>query len=65
MVSHDGKKIKRKKLERLDYINVNAAGIDIGSKSHFVAIPEGRDSQTVSGARHCNKWCKWCQALQY
>jgi transposase len=36
-----------KKVERLDYINVNAAGIDIGSKSHFVAIPEGRDDQTV------------------
>lgn len=36
-----------KKLEALDYINVNAAGIDIGSKSHFVAIPEGRDDQHV------------------
>lgn len=36
-----------KKVERLDYINTNAAGIDIGSKSHFVAIPEGRDDQTV------------------
>ena len=31
----------------LDYINTNAAGIDIGSKSHFVAIPEGRDDHTV------------------
>ena len=31
----------------MDYINVNAAGIDIGSKSHFVAIPEGRDDHTV------------------
>lgn len=45
------KKIKKskvlKKIERLDYINVNAAGIDIGSKSHFVAIPEGRDTQSV------------------
>jgi transposase len=37
----------KKKAEKLDYININAAGIDIGSKSHFVAIPEGRDDQTV------------------
>lgn len=36
-----------KKVERLDYINSDAAGIDIGSKSHFVAIPEGRDDHTV------------------
>jgi hypothetical protein len=36
-----------KTVERLDYININAAGVDIGSKSHFVAIPEGRDTQTV------------------
>lgn len=38
---------KKSKAEKLDYININAAGIDIGSKSHFVAIPEGRDDQTV------------------
>jgi transposase len=36
-----------KKVTKLDYININAAGIDIGSKSHFVAIPEGRDVQNV------------------
>ena len=41
------KKSTVKKTEKLDYINTNAAGIDIGSKSHFVAIPEGRDKQTV------------------
>jgi len=41
------KKKGPKKVERLDYINTNAAGIDIGSKSHFVAIPEGRDVDTV------------------
>ncbi len=38
---------KSKKIEKLDYINVNAAGIDIGAKSHFVAIPHGRDSKCV------------------
>lgn len=36
-----------KKVDKLDYININAAGIDIGSKSHFVAIPEGRDDEHV------------------
>lgn len=38
---------KAVKTKALDYINVNAAGIDIGSKSHFVAIPEGRDTEHV------------------
>lgn len=31
----------------LECINLNAAGIDIGSGSHFVAIPEGRDEFCV------------------
>ena len=48
MLSKNTKKSKGiKKTEKLDYININAAGIDIGSKSHFVAIPAGRDDQTV------------------
>lgn len=28
-------------------INPDSAGIDIGANSHFVAVPEGRDTQTV------------------
>jgi transposase len=28
-------------------INPNAAGIDVGSKEHYVAVPEGRDEQSV------------------
>lgn len=31
----------------LDSINLNAAGIDIGSRSHFVAVPPDRDPQPV------------------
>ena len=31
----------------LECINLNAAGIDIGSGSHFVAVPEGRDEVSV------------------
>ncbi|MCC6127920.1 MAG: hypothetical protein IT584_01825 [Chlamydiae bacterium] len=34
-----------KKNPTLSCINPNAAGIDIGAKSHFVAIPEGRGKQ--------------------
>jgi transposase len=31
----------------LELINLNAAGIDIGSRSHFVAVPPDRDPQPV------------------
>jgi len=33
--------------KHLRHINLNAAGIDIGSENHFVAVPEGRDPQPV------------------
>jgi transposase len=32
---------------QLQQVNLNAAAIDIGSTSHFVAVPEGRDSVSV------------------
>ena len=45
------KKLKLKKKTNLPFhlqhININAAGIDIGSESHFVAVPEGRDKESV------------------
>src|SRR5258705_3527582 len=31
----------------LQHINLNAAGIDIGSERHMVAVPEGRDTVSV------------------
>jgi transposase len=31
----------------LEHLNRNAAGIDIGSRSHFVAVPVGSDEQPV------------------
>ena len=45
-------KIKHKKSnvklpKHLEHINKMAAGIDVGSKSHFVAVPEGCDAVTV------------------
>src|SRR6266542_280618 len=33
--------------EHLRHINLNAAGIDIGSERHMVAVPEGRDKVSV------------------
>jgi transposase len=41
---------KRKSVKlpkHLQQINAHAAGIDIGSRSHFVAVPEGTDEQPV------------------
>lgn len=33
--------------KELQHVNLNAAGIDIGSERHFVAVPEGRDEVAV------------------
>jgi len=42
------KSIKVPKLPRhLQHMNLNAAGIDIGSERHMVAVPEGRDTVSV------------------
>lgn len=66
------KKMRKKttlitKTPALSNVNPNSAGIDIGSKSHFVAIPEGRDSQTVrefgcftSDLHQMISWLKTC-----
>ena len=42
------KKSKPVKLPKhLQHINVHAAGIDVGSRSHFVAVPEGTSEPPV------------------
>ena len=33
--------------KHLQHIYVHAAGIDVGSRSHFVAVPEGTSEQAV------------------
>lgn len=38
-------KKSKKTVAEFDLINPNAAGIDIGSEFHYVAIPKGRDSK--------------------
>lgn len=40
-------KTRRKRSAAMERINVNAAGIDVGASSHFVAVPEDRDGQPV------------------
>ncbi len=41
----NNRKQRYKKLSALKQINLNAAGIDIGAESHFVAVPEDRDPE--------------------
>jgi len=45
------KKTSKKRVPKLQkhlqHLNQNAAGIDVGSRSHFVAVPEGTDEQPV------------------
>jgi transposase len=33
--------------KHLQHLNYQAAGIEVGSRSHFVAVPEGADEQPV------------------
>lgn len=54
MKKNDKKKVKSRKkrskkrdLNSLPTLNINAAGIDIGSEEHWVAVPEGRDESPV------------------
>ena len=35
------------RVDPLDRINVNAAGLDIGDDEIYVAVPEGRDKESV------------------
>jgi transposase len=44
---HNSKHIYSKSSSELPKLNLNAAGIDIGSQSHYVAVPQGRDEQCV------------------
>ncbi len=57
---------KEKEVSRtkeLEVMNPNAAGIDIGSKVHYVCVPEGRDSESVksfeSFTENLNEMAEW------
>lgn len=60
-------KVKKSKTVPMSLIRSNAAGIDIGSTFHAVAVPEGRDEPRVRtfGAMTCDhkkmvEWLKKC-----
>ncbi len=61
------KKSSRVKRE-LKIVNPNAAGIDIGSERHYVAIPEGRISRTVESfgcvTAELERMAEWLQAAR-
>jgi len=40
-------KLNKLKADGLEAINLNAAGIDIGSGFHYVAVPQGRDTDSI------------------
>jgi hypothetical protein len=42
----------------LEIVNRDAAGIDVGNESHYVAVPPGRDSQPV------REFGSWTTALE-
>lgn len=53
--------------KHLEHINLWAAGIDVGSTSHFVAVPEGCDENIVrefssftTGLNELSDWLKKC-----
>ena len=53
--------------KHLQHLNSNAAGIDVGSRSHFVAVPEERDVVSVrefgaftSDLEELADWLKRC-----
>ena len=55
------------KLDSLPFIHINAAGIDIGSGEHWVAVPKDRDEEPVrrfgcftSDLHDMAKWLKKC-----
>ena len=50
--TRSGRRARRGKREKaarklLERVHLNAAGIDVGSRSHWVAVPADRDSQPV------------------
>jgi len=66
-----GNRKQRKELQRrfhadnpgLELVHPNAAGIDIGNESHFVAVPPARDAEPVrelgSWTADLNRMAEW------
>lgn len=66
--SQESSKKRKSSFSSLNRINANAAGIDISSENHYVAVPEDRDEQPVRkfGNFTCDlyalaDWLKHCR----
>ncbi len=64
----DKKQSKLSISKKLPMLNLNAAGIDIGSENHFIAVPEGRDIENVReftsftcDLKNISTWLKKCE----
>jgi AraC-like DNA-binding protein len=71
MAKRVGKKKEAQKadeLEGLPSLNRNAAGIDVGSVTHYVAVPPGRDAEPVqefgSFTADLHRMAQWLQACK-
>ena len=55
-----GSKLLDRERKMLERIHMNAAGIDVGSKSHWVAVPDDRDPEPVREFRSfIRNGCFW------
>lgn len=55
---------RKKKVESLPLVNPHAAGIDVGSKSHFVAVGQGTDDVREFGvySDDLHTLCRWLKS---
>lgn len=65
-ITKDKKRRPQKEDPNLALIHPNAAGIDIGSAEHYVAVPEGRDTDSVrsfqSFTQNLHELASWLKA---
>jgi len=61
------KQASKKRDRKIKQLNPNAAGIDIGSQKHYVAVPSDRDNEPVRNfgcltpdLHQMAKWLKSC-----
>ena len=63
------RKHRKVNTSHLEQLNINAAGIDIGAKFHYVAVPNGRDPEGQDGRHfstftadlhHLADWLRQC-----
>jgi transposase len=55
---------KKKKVESMPVVNPNAAGIDVGSRSHFVCVGQAQGEVREFGvySDDLHELCKWLVA---